>query len=291
MPELPRRLIQEVIDMYHLEPGLVDIYVEGRSDKVVLDYLLDGRDVHVYEIDVIDVPITALEPLGLSAGARNRVIGLSVALNAELTPSSDYKIRCIVDADFDRLLKGDLPESAYQRLTDFSCLESYWFERSQLKKFRMLGLNDVGGLSSIDLYDVLLPVVTECFLLRASAAQLGLKLKWLDSVSCCSRAGVDIYFDRNEFITRWLNKNRVPKSRDAIEVAYENLRSSATGDARNYVHKDDFIGILAWYIRPLVSRVSQLANVDVVARTLACCVELRTLADYPLFGEILELSA
>ena len=287
MTGLPRRSISDLVTMYTLEPTLADIYVEGSTDKALLEYLITNTNISIIDISVIDVPSALTDELHLTSGNRQRVMALGVALEKELS-GPDYLIRCVIDADYDRLLNTEDNASSYQRITDYSCLESYWFTPLALDKYRTLGLHNAGPLREMDLYSTLIPIVRECFLLRASARSIGVPLSWLDPTSCLQKSGSQVNLDVNEFVDRWLNKNGQYSIRDQLFSEVERLRDRLDADARNYTHGHDLINILSWLIKPY-ARPVQLANSEVVSRMLACCGERSDLLSYPLLAELSTL--
>jgi hypothetical protein len=53
-----RRTLDELVARYVLEPDLRDIYVEGKTDKLFLEWFLRNRgieDIAVYEIETVDI--------------------------------------------------------------------------------------------------------------------------------------------------------------------------------------------------------------------------------------------
>lgn len=284
--DLPRRTLDELLALYMLEPGLIDFYVEGRTDRVFLEYLIPGA--HVIEIDAVDVPRSLLETVGLTPSARNRVIGLAAFLHERLPKNAGEKVRCIVDADMDRFLERETPQFRLLRLTDFCCIEAYYFDHKHLLKYRQIGLHDVGALGQTDLWREMQPSVIDFFLIRAALASREFSWSWISPTTCCKQSAGRITFDITEFVRRLANKNSA-RSEEAIlleEIA--RLREKVSGDSRHFVHGHDFIELLSWYIRPHV-REKQLAHSEVVARMLACCYEMAEAFGHPLLQELSEL--
>ncbi len=287
MAGVPRRTIVDLVAMYTYEPTLADIYVEGSTDKALLEYVINDTDVHVIDIDLIDLPAPTLAEFGLTPGRRESLIALGISLERALD-NSGYRIKCLIDADLDRFLGRQPPSSTYVTMTDFCCLESYWFSTDSLLKYRKLGLHDKGPLGAVDLCAVIEPVIRKCFLLRAAAASLDLSLAWLDPTSVCERVTGGIEFDEAEFVDRWLNKNSALEAKSALVGERDRLRAGLGEDTRDFMHGKDFINILAWYVRPYVG-VTFLAHIEVVARMLACCVDRQALVLYPVLAEFVKL--
>ncbi len=58
-----RRTLEELVTRYQLEPELRDIYVEGKTDKILLEWFLEQKGVEnfaVYEIDTVEIPTQKL---------------------------------------------------------------------------------------------------------------------------------------------------------------------------------------------------------------------------------------
>ena len=124
----PRRTLGELRALYVLEPTLTDFYVEGRTDRVFLEVALQGTRAKIVEIDDVFVPPDYLANLSLGAHSnRDRVVALARWLEDELSDSVTYRVRCVVDADFDRLLGRAAIAERFLRLSDFACVEAYWF--------------------------------------------------------------------------------------------------------------------------------------------------------------------
>jgi hypothetical protein len=284
IPEIPRRSLTDLVALYTYEPSLLDIYVEGSTDKALLEYVLRKDDIHIIEIDLINLPAETLDEFGLTPGNRNRLIALAATLDRELDTSTTG-IHCLIDDDFDRFLSRETEDYRYLMRTDFCCLESYWYGQEQLFKYRKVGLHDKGPLGDINLMTVLDPIIREFFLLRATAASLKLKLAWLDPTGLCARLDNHINFDEDEFIVRWLNKNSASEQRQALVDRREQLRHFLDSDTRLCMHGKDFIHLLAWFVRPYVG-VSQLAHTEVVARMLACCIDRSEIQSLSLFKRL-----
>ncbi len=287
MFEIPRRSVTDLVAMYTYEPSLQDVYVEGSTDKALLEYALQNDNIRIVDTSQIDLPTQILEEFGLTPGNRDRVIALAALLERELA-TSIKGILCVIDDDLDRFLDREITGYRYLISTDFCCLESYWYGQQQLLKYRKLGLHDKGPLRETDLIETLDPVVREFFLLRAAAASLGLRLGWLDPTGQCARLGNRIDFDEDEFITRWLNKNKASGQRQALIEERERLRPLLDTDTRLCMHGKDFILMLSWFVRPYVG--NQLAHTEVVARMLACCVDRAGFASLGLFKALTHLS-
>jgi hypothetical protein len=287
--QIPRRTLDELITLYTLEPDIADFYVEGRTDRAFLEYVAAHDSAQVIEIDAVDVPASYLGELALSPGARDRVIGLASSLQEAFGSADGFKVRCIIDSDLDRILDRHPPQSDFLLVTDFSCLEAYWFDHEHLMKYRKVGLHDAGDLKNVDLLDAVTDVLRECFLLRAAAETLRLSLAWVDPMkSCVVRNGI-VEFDRDDFLAKWLNKNGSHSQKGSLVNEVEKLRKNLPSDRRHYIHGHDLTKMIAWYVRPHVA-TNQLAHPEVVSRMLACCCERQKMLEHTMLETLAKIA-
>src|SRR5579864_8740671 len=102
MTSLPRRTINEVGAMYHLEPTLRDIYLEGPRDREFIKWFLacnNLEDVGVYDIATVEAADNASD-----GGNRRRVIDFAYQLERQMPGVLTHRVACIVDADTDYIL-------------------------------------------------------------------------------------------------------------------------------------------------------------------------------------------
>jgi hypothetical protein len=107
MKDEKRRRLDELFVRYELEPSLCDLYVEGLTDKSIIEWFLDksglGKEKFtVYEIDTVDIPTEELFKIGLNDANRSRVIFLALQLQQYLKNCLPNVV-CIADKDFDIL--------------------------------------------------------------------------------------------------------------------------------------------------------------------------------------------
>ena len=137
MEDEKRRRFEELVARYELEPSLRDIYVEGLTDKSLLEWFLEkcGIDNYaIYEIDTVEITAHELYNLGLNDNARSRVIALALKLNnyfKECLPS----VICVADRDFDYLLGVSEFDCDLLLFTDYTSIEMYLFNPSIIQKF------------------------------------------------------------------------------------------------------------------------------------------------------------
>lgn len=286
---LPRRSIDDLLALYRLHPDLPDYYVEGRTDRLFLEYILQGCSAKVIEVDEIEIPVEVLMKHNLTEGARQRVVALAAELRGAFSREHGKNVRCIVDADFGRLLGNAETLPSLLRFTDYSCIESYWFDELHLEKYVRFGLRQPAALAGRSIVEDLAPTMRKLFVLRAAGSRLLEGMSWLDPTSCLVWRNNSISFDETTFLGRWLNKNSASGLTDKVIDLAQDLYRTLPDDPRHSLHGHDLVEVLSWYLRSLVG-TGQFTRRDVVERTLASCCDRDSLSRQPLLAELIALA-
>src|SRR5690349_4122089 len=103
-----RSTILELVTKYELEPTLRDVFVEGPSDKALIDVAMTTLDharvVRTYEIDSIDVPGALVRAKNLKVGNKGRLVTLADEMERLSSQDLFRSVVCLVDLDLDGLL-------------------------------------------------------------------------------------------------------------------------------------------------------------------------------------------
>jgi hypothetical protein len=179
----------------------VDVYVEGREDKYLLDWHFRRtgfRERFVYSIDSVEVPDGLLVEHGLDPhSARNRIIVLASHLqNAGITPEQS---RLIVDRDQEDLVKTrGLSDDLI--VTGHGALSIALTANKSLQTIGELFCHDhiAGDVFADDVY----AAAARLYLIRAAAKRLGFPLKIGAVTDFVSVAKNRIRFDETAYIRR-----------------------------------------------------------------------------------------
>lgn len=128
--ELIRRAPKAIITAHRMYPSRRELYVEGRNDKIFLDYLVGGEkhpDARIIEIKLVDMPASA------SGGEKGRLLDF-----AQEIEGAGAQIKAFADADTDRILGRSRPANVL--LTDKRDLEGYVLREECVEKVLKLGL-------------------------------------------------------------------------------------------------------------------------------------------------------
>jgi hypothetical protein len=167
-----RRDVDSRFAAYKFDPGRRELYVEGRRDRVVLNYLVGEEqhpDVTVVEINEVDLPERA------EGGNKGRLISF-----ARLALDTVPVIRAFADADYDRILSVDTPTNVVY--TDYHDLEGYVLRPECIQKIWGLGLgSDINMAEAVEKLAIILAVARSAGLIRVMAELERLQLPFRTS--------------------------------------------------------------------------------------------------------------
>lgn len=283
-----RRTFQELVTRYQLEPELRDIYVEGKTDKILLEWFLEQRGIKnfaVYEIDTVEIPTQKLFELGLNDSNRSRVIALALEIQRQFTELPHFT--CIADKDFDWLFENDYT-CQHLLFTDYTSLEIYLLNEFILDKFLRLSLR-LTELDAKRIINTLSEMLKEIFVIRATNEALQLNMRWLEDFGgCCQVKKNQVIFDSETFIQKYLNKNSRMSEKSLFITTLEELRTKKLKDIRYQIHGHDFIELLCWFIRPYLRKEIRASyNSEILAGSLLGCVDANYLVQETLFKKLL----
>jgi hypothetical protein len=295
MEDEKRRKLDELVARYVLEPSLHDVYVEGLTDKSIIQWFLDESNLDtknctVYEIDTVDIPNDQLCELGLNNGNRSRVIFLAFQLQRLFETTSLPHVVCIADRDFDDLIGSSSIESELLLFTDYTSIEMYLFDSNIIEKFLRLALGK-DDLEAVNILTNISPILEEMFLLRAANQSLSYGMEWLAPASlrgCFKRRkGGQIEFDSKDFVEKYLNKNKRYSEKSAFLDKVKELRNKNISEIRNKIRGHDFIDLFCWYIDPYLPKDKKgFSDPEIVLGTLRCCLDVDYLMQEKLFQEL-----
>lgn len=126
-----KRTVDEVISICKLEPSTKNIYVEGISDKLVIDNFLKKQkksDISVYNIDCIDYSevFAGMPPEDikvLKESNKEKVAYLALKVEKEV---ENCHLLGIIDRDLD-FVNNHVKSGKYLSYTDYNSMEMYLF--------------------------------------------------------------------------------------------------------------------------------------------------------------------
>ena len=127
----------ELLTKYELEPTLIDVYVEGAEDEQFYRYHLSkmGNTINFIDISLIEFDESLdLSKFNLENNNRDKIIYLLLELNKTVP---ENKVYGIIDRD---ILKYTRDINSFPKnllLTDFSCIEMYYFCPDNVNKIKI----------------------------------------------------------------------------------------------------------------------------------------------------------
>lgn len=242
---IPRRKLNEIITRYKLEPNLDDIYVEGRSDKRIIEKSLKELNISrpVYEIDTVDITDEVLQKYGMSRGEKQEVIALSCELNLE----QDSQIRMLVDRDMDDHFDAIVHRRGLV-YTEHCDLEGVFLSKNLVYEL----ICDAGGVNCQDwdsTFDSIEKVVKLIFSLKIVLKDLGYNQAFPPLSKSLIKVGQDVSLDISSLIIR-VNFFAIPKAEleQRIREKFENF---AQCEARMAGRGHDYLEIIGWFIKKM----------------------------------------
>jgi len=283
--ESGRRLISDLIDHYTDNHEFRDVYVEGAQDQLRVQWFLQQhhiRNVAVYEIESVHIPMETLLKYDLEDGQKGRVVALALELEGKIP--SPAQATCVGDSDYDILLERKYAAASLV-LTEYSCHEMYAFNKQTVDKFLAFSAG-VCNVSADELLDTTTPIMVDLHVLRATNQSLKWGMKWVDIDKDISFSKKNLSFDSDNYVKRYLLRNgRLGQVEEFKSRAVE-LRRLKKDDYRYHVSKKDVFVVLAEYL-PHVCQDASWHKPNIIANSLVGCVELKQLEQARIYQEIL----
>jgi len=281
----PRR-IEELVARYKLEPTIKDIFVEGSTDKSLVQWFLEEetkRDVFVYEISTVLIPNDLVLELKQETNRRGQVYALAYTLQ-RCVGANSQQATCVIDRDFANLLGEDNVDGILF-LTDYACMEMYAFNVPTIDKFLKIIVRGFPKSATVVLQE-LAEVLQELFLIRLANKLMEFSLKHISWERCCSLVGLQLSFDVSEYIGRYLNTRGRRTQIEEFTFVINEWRVKLSEDPRHQIQGHDFIEFLTWYIYKHRG-VKEVNDEAVIQRSLLGCIERTQLMQEPLFQTLL----
>jgi Protein of unknown function (DUF4435) len=279
MSEITRPL-NEVIERHSLNPDFCDVYVEGTTDRGLLERFFEesGRiDVAVYEIDTIEIPSSVVRDFDLENNNRGRVIALARLLYEKF--GTVPQVTGVVDADLGYAL-DEYESCPLVLMTDYTSMEMYFFDTTSLKRFIRCGCPSV-RITAEALLQTITPILEKLFIARIVNRVLDWRLKAVSLSKSCEFAKdpLRITLDWNHYLKRYLGKNnRLRQAADFAKVFKKWEKKMSSIDLRRRIHGHDFLDIVAWCCSNFKA-AAELGSGDVAGAMLrsgASCFDLRS---------------
>lgn len=279
-----KRKLDELLAIYTFEEDIVDIYVEGPTDKFIIENYIDYRkvDKSVIEIDTIDLSQTqeTFTDLDLRSN-KDKLIALSRILSVN---NIQCDIKCVVDRDFDGIL-NELCVNDYIYYTDYSCIESYILCKRHIEKILKVGITNFPHDPEIIINEIS-KVLNGLFLLRMVNKKFSLNFafpKIENNISIDKKTGI-CKFNFNNYLDLYINVNKLRDQKDEILNFIKEVSNIQEHDIRFNMNGHDFIEVLFNY----VNKIKNTANfrIDNFERAIYLSIQPNFLENYQLFQNL-----
>jgi len=281
-----RRKFSELISLYSLEPELKDIYVEGVTDKLVIERFLKKNkifDFKTIEIDTINLRELYDTYPDIKKNNKKKLTTLSAELS-KCFPEPLKKVCCVADKDYDEFL-GALLSNNHLLYTDFTCFEMYLFNADCLRIFYKTVLRNFPVTPSKTLKE-LRDVLKDKFLIRLTI-QIIDEIDKEETITDLKKSAKPdkktgkIEFNYREHLHKILSNNFLGSRQEYYEKCIEKEREKCCEEYRNHIRGHDFIHLLFIYINKIKNNIS--LSEEALERSLYQCIDYSKLKQYNLF--------
>lgn len=243
--------INEIVTLYELEPDLRDIYVEGITDKLILDRFMEkydfNDDINVKLISDIDFSeIIDKYSFEIRRNNKNKLL----ALSKEILESKEFEkinnLTIIVDKDFDTIFNS-FEINKYVKYTDYNSIELYLFNENSINNFfknsRGFPVSVENTLNSLRI------ILKDCFILGAIFYEdkIG-KDDRVDYLKSIEIKKTNISFCLKKHLQKDLNKLAKISELNLYEKRINDLKSEILKfDEKDLIRGHDFIEIFHDY--------------------------------------------
>jgi hypothetical protein len=282
---MPRRTIQDLVARYTLEPTLRDVYVEGRFDQRVLRLFFKEAKCDRPSINIVDfvhIPDEILTKYQATRGEKTELLALASEVYSLLGNTQGFT--AVVDADFDRLLEKQY-DNPLVFLTDFTCMEMYWIEESNVRRF-FTWIGEEGRDHDCLIGDIG-PTATDLFLMRGAIISLDLRAPLIPIRRHCEKVDCRMSLDANRYGRFVLMSAGNPGRHDELIDEIARLRPRIDQDQRHSTNGHDLAELIFLAYR---ERLRPLGLIDSrsVETTICMTMPIHLLAEHSLFQNLLQ---
>lgn len=285
-----KRTVDEVISICKLEPSTKNIYVEGISDKLVIDNFLKKQkksDISVYNIDCIDYSevFAGMPPEDikvLKESNKEKVAYLALKVENEV---EKCHLLGIIDRDLD-FVNNHVKSGENLSYTDYNSMEMYLFSYDNIDALLKNSFRITSNVNVDNFMKSIGQVCRVLFYIRAylessngSMVDFKKNLSYDRKDNTCS-------LDIKKYISKIAQANKMVYSLDGLHKEIEEKLAKSVDDIRLEIKGHDFIKVLYFSIckhKKVSMDESELAN------TFWVYLDDRVLANEPLFQRICNL--
>ena len=290
MCSLFKRTVAEVISVCKLEPSTKNVYVEGISDKLVIDCFLSRQkinDVTVYAIETIDFEdvfsnMPQADRKIIAGNNKEKVAFLALMVEKEVT---QCPFLAIIDRDLD-FVNNHIKKGKYLSYTDYNSMDMYLYSQDYVdallkNSFRITSNVHMGNLmSSIG------KVCRALFHVRAYLESSNGSMVDVKKSFFYDKKDNTCVLDITKYIQKIIQINDVNDNSEELCRQIEEKVNAPIDDIRLEIKGHDFIHIL--YLSICKHKKVSMSEEE-LANTFWVYLDDRVLANEPLFQRICKL--
>jgi hypothetical protein len=253
-----KKKISEILMTYELEPEINDIYVEGITDKLVINRFLSKNNCSDFLVkEISDIDFNELDSdkygeLTFCSNNKNKLIVLTFEL-LELPNVDDLNnITIIIDKDFDYVFNR-MTINKFLKYTDYNSIEMYLYNENCLNNFFIT--NRGFSLTTEEIIDYLDEILKDCFLISSIfnddlTINKEKKVKYTNSI--VKKKDKKFYFSLEDHLKKDLNQFSKTKEFDIYKESIQKLKYKIKEyDKRDIIRGHDFIEIFHYILDKL----------------------------------------
>ena len=232
----PRRTIESHIKSLEFDFDRKILVVEGREDRLFLEYLTDNnlKNTIILEIDSVKIE------KDVKGGNRGRILYFS-------SLSENERVKFLIDRDYSMFTNEVFKNNVI--LTDYKDLESYLYEEVFMQKFIKLGLKT----EKIDAEHLLNELFKARFfgILRITSILYNLNLSVNKTNERFSKyieidKGLNVNIKEKEYFISVISNSNIKPKFSELEVLFNDTQSNFSGvENRLIVHGKDAIQLVS----------------------------------------------
>lgn len=288
------RTFDEVLARYEYEPGLKDLFVEGLSDKYLIEDFLTANEVYdisVFEIDSVDFEevykgMEQAEAKTLKDNNKNRVSYLSQAIDRQYG-EKELKVLFVIDVDEDYTFGIDLRNSV-TAYTDYNSMDMYLFSENTIGDFLKKALRIRRQYNVVEIMNSLAKVCRQLYFVNFLRLKHSPEAPRLDNDrDFHSNKSFELILDFDSYWNKSLQKFNLFGMKDALKAEFDELYAKDRLDVRLEMKGHDFVK--CFYLALSKAGKKPDMSQDIFANVLWQYVDKKNLAQQSLFQRILAL--
>lgn len=285
-----KRTVAEVLSVCQLEPSTKNVYVEGISDKLVIDRFLSRQkinDITVYAIETIDFEdvFSNMPPADselVKGNNKEKVALLALEVEKEV---HQCPFLAIIDRDLD-FVNNHIKKGKYLSYTDYNSMDMYLYSQDYVDALLKNTFRITSNVNIGNLMDSIGKVCRAMFHVRAYLESSNGSMLDVKKSFSYDKKDNTCALDITKYIQKIIQINKLNDSSEELCRQIEEKVNAPIDDIRLEIKGHDFIQIL--YLSICKHKKVSMSEEE-LANTFWVYLDDRQLANEPLFQRICKL--